>query len=84
MPDLGDIPILSRGAIPGAAGAGAPGPGAPGAASSGLVWLEDGQERPFLDADAPRPWLEAEEGEGRPVEHLHPRKDDDPPTLLWV
>ena len=79
MSDLGDIPILSRGAIPGAAGAGAKRP-----EETGLVWLEDGQERPFLDADEPRPWLEAEEGEPRPVEHLRPHKDDDPPAILWI
>ena len=62
MSDLGDIPILSRGAIPGAAGAGAKRP-----EETGLVWLED-----------------AEEGEPRPVEHLRPHKDDDPPALLWI
>lgn len=84
MPDLGDIPVLSRGAIPGGGVAGV-GVTADARGSSGLVWLEDGVERPFLEADAPRPWLEAsDEDSGAPMEHLHPHQDVDPPTLLWV
>lgn len=80
MPDLGDIPILARGAIPGAAGG-----GAPDAVPCGLVWLEDGEERPFLDADAPRPWLEASsENADAPTEHLRPHQDEEPPALLWI
>ena len=84
MPDLGDIPVLARGAIPGAAGrvsGGAPDGADPGPAP-GLVWLEDGLEVPF------RPWLEASsDAPDAPVEHLRPRdhrEEDEPPTLLWV
>ena len=87
MPDLGDIPVLARGAIPGTAGrvsGGAPNGADPGPAP-GLVWLEDGLEVPFRDASASRPWLEA--SSDAPVEHLRPRdhrEEDEPPTLLWV
>lgn len=94
MPGLGDIPVLSRGAIPGTAGdapggaAGSGGPGGTDAAAGGLVWLEDGVEVPFLEAGSSRPWLEASsDAPDAPVEHLHPRHhhdEDEPPTLLWV
>lgn len=90
MPDLGDIPVLARGAIPGAAGrvsGGAPDGADPGPAP-GLVWLEDGLEVPFRDAAASRPWLEASsDAPDAPVEHLRPRDrhdEDEPPALLWV
>ena len=90
MPDLGDIPVLARGAIPGAAGrvsGGAPDGVDPGPAP-GLVWLEDGLEVPFRDAGASLPWLEASSNAlDAPVEHLRPRdhhEEDEPPTLLWV
>ena len=88
MPDLGDIPVLARGVIPGAAGQGAGGAGdvADAGAAPGLVWLEDGLEVPFRDAGSSRPWLEASADEpDASIEHLHPRhNDDEPPTLLWV
>lgn len=90
MPDLGDIPVLARGAIPGAAGrvsGGAP-DGADLGPAPGLVWLEDGLEVPFCDADTSRPWLEASsDAPDAPVEHLRPRDhhgEDEPPALLWV
>lgn len=90
MPDLGDIPVLARGAIPGAAGrvsGGAPDGTDPGPVP-GLVWLEDGLEVPFRDAGASRPWLEASsDAPDAPVEHLRPHdhhEEDEPPTLLWV
>lgn len=90
MPDLGDIPVLARGAIPGTAGrvsGGAPDGADPGPAP-GLVWLEDGLEVPFRDAGAPRPWPEASsDAPDAPVERLRPRdhrEEDEPPTLLWV
>ncbi|WP_417138018.1 hypothetical protein [Paratractidigestivibacter faecalis] len=90
MPDLGDIPVLARGAIPGAAGrvsGGAP-DGADPWPAPGLVWLEDGLEVPFRDAGASRPWLEdSSDAPDAPVEHLRPRdhhEEDEPPTLLWV
>lgn len=90
MPDLGDIPVLVRGAIPGAADSG-PGGASVGAnpgPAPGLVWLEDGLEVPFRDAGASRPWLEASsDAPDAPVEHLRPRdphEEDEPPTLLWV
>ncbi len=90
MPDLGDIPVLARGAIPGAADSG-PGGASVGADSGpvpGLVWLEDGLEVPFCDAGTSRPWLEASsDAPDAPVEHLRPRdhhEEDEPPTLLWV
>ena len=46
MPDLGDIPVLARGAIPGAADSGPGGAsvGADPGPAPGLVWLEDGLE----------------------------------------
>lgn len=90
MPDLGDIPVLARGAIPGAADSGPGGAsvGADPGPASGLVWLEDGLEVPFCDAGASRPWLEASsDAPDVPVEHLRPRDhhdEDEPPTLLWV
>lgn len=90
MPDLGDIPVLARDAIPGAAGrvsGGAPDGADPGPAP-GLVWLEDGLEVPFRDAGASHPWLEdSSDAPDAPVEHLRPRdhhEEDEPPTLLWV
>lgn len=90
MPDLGDIPVLARGAILGAAGrvsGGAPDGADPGPAP-GLVWLKDGLEVPFRDAGASRPWLEdSSDAPDAPVEHLRPRdhyEEDEPPTLLWV
>lgn len=82
MPNQGDIPVLARGAIPGAAGRV---PGADPGPAPGLVWLEDGLEVPFRDAGASRPWLEA--SSDAPVEHLRPRdhhEEDEPPALLWV
>lgn len=90
MSDLGDIPVLARGAIPGAAGrvSGGASDGADPGPAAGLVWLEDGLEVPFRDAGVSRPWLEASsDAPDAPVEHLRSRdhhEEDEPPTLLWV
>ena len=83
MPDLGDIPVLARGAIPGAAGGanGAPDGARPGPVP-GLVWLEDGLEEV---PSATRARFALARGLiGRPdapIEHLRPRdhhEEDEP------
>lgn len=90
MPDLGDIPVLARGAIPGAAGRVSG--GAPTAPIPGLRRASSGSRTasrcPSATPGASRPWLEASsDAPDAPVEHLRPRdhhEEDEPPTLLWV
>ena len=71
----GDIPIVTgRG-------------GRRSSAAGGLVWLVDGEDRPFRDAsETQRPWLEdsADWGDGQPDPAPAPKPDDEPGGLVWI
>lgn len=60
---------------------------APDKPASGLVWLEDGHERPFKDAsEDAHSWLE-ESGDWvshNPDDSDDDDKKEDPPELLWI
>ena len=50
----------------------------------GLVWLVDGDERPFEPLpDLRRPWLEESSSWGSPREDA-PAEDPVPDTLVWL
>lgn len=92
---MGDEYDISFGPVPGSTSSGRSEPsGAESSTSStddGLVWFENGQERPFEDASTSmRPWLEmsvdwnAPEDDDDPDANKASGEDPDSDGLLWV